>query len=131
MTGAVEALPTFAHVRALRPSGTHPVLVHSAPGSLVHALYRKQENLFSYRFSREYRAIIYLRSVGVALVGALKEGDLITRGCLEFVAALRWCVALIYLQSAYVDIHTDEFSHPSTQTVEAFKTKIYITFYIA
>lgn len=93
MTDAVEALPTFAHVRALRPSGTHSVLVHSAAGWQVHALHRKQEHIVLSSLPariRINRAIdIYLRGVDVALVGALEGGDLIARESLEIIAALR------------------------------------------
>jgi len=55
----------------------------------------------------------HLRGVGVAFVRALEEGYLVTRESLEpVVAALHRRIALVHLQSADIDIHADEFSHP-------------------
>ncbi|EZA51641.1 hypothetical protein X777_08825, partial [Ooceraea biroi] len=44
LTGTVKALPTLAHVSALRPTGAHTV--HSASRSLVHALREPKKKEF-------------------------------------------------------------------------------------
>lgn len=121
MIDAVKPLSALAYVRAFRPSGAHPIFVHSAARPLIHALNQRILAFLSFLapvIDREaYIYDIYLRGVGVTFVGALKKGYLIARGDLEsVVTVLRcWDIALVHLQPAYIDIHTDEFPHPSAR----------------
>lgn len=94
---------------------------------LVHSLFHRACFIASYKPRRIIDA--YLRGVGVALVSALEEGYLITRGTLETVVDVpRRRFALIHLQPAYVDVHADEFAHPSRK-IQTTKMKIILYVY--
>lgn len=113
MAGAVKTLPTFTHVRALRPTSAYAIFVYSAARTLIHALkYEKMREHCFILYANIAKKIfnIYFRSFDMTLMRAPEEGYLITG---ELIIATLRHKTLVDLQSAYINIYADEFSYPS------------------